>query len=265
MSRIPFVPLLATALATTVLAAFPASVPSAHAMPSSVVVKPVGTLKKTFRRSFTEYGAKVMQTICYPRGGCYGTLKGYRVARGTVEIRLTSYLVQEKIKAYDYYVLEYDVNVVRRSGSSDAGIGTFGIGSPGPSLHEHRDTKSLSAREQECDEITFTLGTPWPVVSASTDVGAITFCDEEARLSRTTSGLKSRYRANMLRHSSHLVMQRWVEVKRGVRPKFSAMVSLPDDTCTKADDGWCKEFTRSRTGARFALGTRGGLGSTDSF
>lgn len=219
-------------------------------------VQAVGEHK--YVRSWTSYGPAVVYGVCGGRSGCVSGIHHWRVSRGTATTRLTTFKVTERIRAYDYYLLDVDVATSRRTGSGDGGTAVFRIHSSGPKLYDRNDSRSIRARGSSCTTVGVQMSTPWPIVTANATVGRATFCDKSADLRRSTSGADATYQASQLSDVRHLTMQRWVKVRAGRRPRFTVAIVLPQDRCTRGNGkGYCVRYRDGANSKAVVIGTTG--------
>ncbi|MCW2755064.1 MAG: hypothetical protein JWQ32_2475 [Marmoricola sp.] len=233
------------------------SSPSVADVPYSQNVQAVGEAK--YVQSWTSYGPRYVVNFCEPRSAFCAVVENYsKASRGTATVRLTTFKVTERIRAYDYYLLDFDVTTSWRSGTGDGGTGTFKIRSTGPKLYDRNDSKAIDAQRASCTTVAVEMSTPWPLIAAGTTVGHATMCDKSADLTRSYSGSDAIYEGRMLASIRHLTMQRWVKVAHGSRPSFALTVTLPRDTCTNSDaQGHCTRFSAGSTTKSINLGTTG--------
>jgi hypothetical protein len=171
---------------------------------------------------------------------------------------MTTFKVTEKIRDFDYYLLDFDVTMSARSGTGDGGASTYRIKSTGPKLFDKNDSKTLKSDQGGCTDVAVTMSTPWPIVTASTTVGHAELCDKAATLTRSYSGADARYAGTKLAAMRHLTMQRWIKVKAGKKPSFDLGVVLPNDACTKGDGkGHCIKFDNKASSKAITINTTG--------
>jgi hypothetical protein len=208
--------------------------------------------------SFTNYGERVTQCLPpYNTGSCVHFV-GYRVARGKLQTKLTTYKLSERIRKYDYYLLDVDTLVGKHSGSSHEGPLTVTVATYGAKLVDRTETKSISAQKDSCATVDLSISTPWPGVTASTGLGSVRFCDDHASFTRKVlSSNTTRYTANRLARTNHLTINRWVKVPRGAHPSFSVSLDVPADKCTSSSDGWCKKYDNRTIVRLYSIHTTG--------
>ncbi|MBO9522847.1 MAG: hypothetical protein J7518_15040 [Nocardioidaceae bacterium] len=219
-------------------------------------VQAVGVTR--YAKSWTNYGPPVIYTFCGGRTGCTSVFGYWRVSRGTATTRVTTFKVMEKIRAYDFYLLDVDVTTSSRTGTGDGGPSAFRIHSAGPSVFDRNDSRSIDSQSSGCTTVGVTMSTPWPVVGASATVGHASLCGDHGDLIRSYSGGDAVYRGTHLDDVRHLTMQRWVQVAAGKKPSFGINVVLPLDSCTRGDGkGHCIKFSEGSTSRSIAIGTTG--------
>lgn len=181
---------------------------------------------------FRNYGEKTVCERRYPERP--PTWCGYRVTKGRIDTKLTTYKLVESRTAYDYYLVDIDMNV-SRSGSSKLGwVNGFLRTRDGVRQVDRTETATINATKNECDTLKLALATPWPVVSASADLGSVRFCDSDAYFRRNVLNWRTtEYKANRLGKTNHLSAQRWVKVPQGAQPRFTLRLVVPNDSCTK--------------------------------
>ena len=245
------------AVATAVLLSLMGSAPPSVADVSySQNVQAVGETKVV--RNWTSYGPQYFAAFCPPRSPTCAVTKWWRVSRGTSTARLTTFKVVERIKAYDYYLLDVDVTTSSRTGSGDGGTEQIAIHSGGPHLYDRNDSKSIDAKSSSCASFAVTMSTPWPFVTASSTVGHAMTCNKRADLTRTYSGADVVYRAHLLAKIRHLTMQRWVKVAAGKKPWFRVTTTLGADRCTKGDGhGHCIAYGNGSSARSTTISTSG--------
>ncbi|HET6152698.1 MAG TPA: hypothetical protein VFE15_07060 [Marmoricola sp.] len=233
------------------------SSPSVADVPYSQNVQAVGEAK--YVQTWTHYGPRLVSNFCPPRSPQCVVVENYlKVSRGTATVRVTSFKVTEKVKAYDYYLLDYDVTTSARSGTGDGGTGVFTVGSTGPALVDRDDSKAINATKSSCTTLAVGMSTPWPLVTASATIAHATLCDPGADLTRAYSGSTAVYHGKMLSQIHHLTMQRWVKVAAGAKPRFVIGLTLPRDHCTSVNSK--KQCTKGAVGTTtksIVLGTTG--------
>jgi hypothetical protein len=207
--------------------------------------------------SWTNYGEKKQN--CYgapPHPTCL--FIGYRVARGKITTKLRTYKIKDGLRKYDFYLLDVDMMNVNRSGSSKLGDASISIDFSNATLVDYTQSKSMNADEPDCHSVDVTFSTPFPYVSASTSLGEVEWCDEHASLLLTKAGDVTWYAADHLATIKHFMMDRAVKVAKGQRPRFTVHLTVPNDDCTKASDGWCKQYSNGIKTRTYKVGTSGG-------
>jgi hypothetical protein len=190
-----------------------------------VADKPV---KNRFDAPYRNWAGAFAQ--CFPHGGC---VEVDPVAKGHLRTKLTAYQLKERVKKYNYFLLDVDTSVTN-SGDSKLGTGYVKISNSfGPKLVDHTETGSVDASSPFCANLDLSLSTPWPVVSGAVSFGSVRFCSKKASFTRHVSGKDVAYKATMLGSARHLVVDRWVKVRAGVWPIFTVHVVVPRDTCTQ--------------------------------
>lgn len=194
----------------------------------------------TFDLDYNNYGEK-FQT-CDPEGIC--TEKGYKVARGTLKVKLRTYRLVEEVDKFDYYVLDVDVVNADRYGRSKRGWAKVHVTNVGRvRLIDHSDTTSVSASEPDCVDVNLSMGQSVGPASASVDWGSVRFCEKGAKyVVEKRTGDTTTYLASHTREISHFSSQRIVKVRRGKRPKFKVSVHVPTDDCTSTYQGDCDGY-----------------------
>lgn len=178
----------------------------------------------------------------------YCEFRGYRVARGEMQVKLHTYRLKEAVKKYDYYVLDVDVVNADRYGKSEKGWAKVHIDNVGKVKPvDYSDTQSISASEADCATVGLSIGHSVGPVSASVDWGSVTFCDDEASyvVDRRDGDNNTVYLATHTREISTLSSQRIVKVKRGKRPVFEVRVHVPNDDCTDTKFDNCSDYDNS--------------------
>ncbi|GAB6985486.1 hypothetical protein [Nocardioides pyridinolyticus] len=113
---------------------------------------------------------------------------GRPVARGKLKTKLSVYKIKEGMRKFDYYLLDVDMVTADRYGKWKMGGVSISVSQVGTRLVDRNDTRSLSADENECHSVDVGFSTPWPVISASADLGSITWCTEKAGLKLSSAG-----------------------------------------------------------------------------
>ena len=190
--------------------------------------------------------------------------KWYRVARGTVATRLNAFVIKEEVRAYDFYLLDVDVDLQNQSGSSKTGWTTIRVRTlaNGGTIVDTDDSKSITKDPQDCQSFPVSVGAGWGVASAGIEVGAVTFCDDAASLTHKADGAVSVYSASRIAKIRDLTASRIVKVKRGDKPKFVVTVTVPYDDCTGVVDGGahagdCDQYTNHTKSYTYRVGTKG--------
>ena len=191
--------------------------------------------------------------FCPPRSPTC-VVHGRPVARGKLQTKLSVYKVKDGIKKYDYYLLDVDAVMVEHYGKYKKGGVTIRVKSLGPKLVDHVDTKSLSATEGDCHSVDIGFQTPWPVISASADLGSITWCDDEASLKASADGT---WLLQGLGSTQHLAVDRAVKVRAGKKPKFEITVTVPIDKCTRSLQGKCVDYDGDSRTLTYRVGATG--------
>lgn len=238
---------LGVVLVAAGLAAFP-STTQADVRGDLVMVgeKPVAG---TFDLKYNNYSEKMkMCTMSRAqKRDYYCEFLGYRVARGEMQVKLHTYRLKERMKRYDYYVLDVDVTNADRYGSSKKGWVKVHIDNVGPvKLVDFSDTTSVSATQADCQVIGLSIGHSVGPVSASMDWGTVRFCDKQATYYvEGRTGDHTVYQADHTREISFLSSQRIVKVARGKKPSFKVTVHVPNDDCTASRNDRCTKYTNS--------------------
>ncbi|GAA1773641.1 hypothetical protein GCM10009795_019670 [Nocardioides hankookensis] len=246
-----------TALALTValLAATLSPIaPSQADVGVSQQAKLVGDMPVAGRYSiaYNDYGPD-RGSHCGPKTGVC-EVYGRPVARGKLQTKLSVYKIKDGIKKYDYYLLDVDMVTADRYGTWRMGGVGISVTSIGPKVVDHIDTKSLSASKGSCDEVKIGFQTPWPVISASTDLGTVTWCDDEASLKSLSAG---NWVLTGIGSTRHLAVDRAVKVLAGKKPRFRIDLSVPKDTCTRVEDKKCRAFDNGAASATYRVGSSG--------
>ena len=190
-----------------------------------VADKPV---KGRYHAAYRDFQGAFAQ--CFPRGRC---VEVEPVAKGRLKTKLTAYKLKERVKKYNYYLLDVDT-AVTNSGDANTGTGYVKVtNSDGPRLVDHTETGSVDASAPYCADLGLSLATPWPVVSGAVSLGEVRFCSKKASFTRHVSGNDVSYKATMLGSARHLDVDRWVKVRADVWPVFTVRVVVPHDKCTR--------------------------------
>lgn len=228
-----------------------------------VVLKDEAPESGRFAIRYKNYREKV-RVGCLKDGYCDGMY--YRKAEGKLQVKLSTYRIKEGRRRFDYYVLDVDTLNADREGTSEAGWFAVLVRHKGARFVDYVNTKSSSFDDdRDCREIGVGLATPWPIVSASMDLGHVRFCDEGARYShKGLSGNTSEYFAGNARDVVHVSNQRVVKVRRGDQPVFVVTVKYPTDDCTSTYNGhnpsfqgYCDDYDNEVSTRTFRIGTRG--------
>ena len=202
--------------------------------------------------AYNDYGPD-RGTYCPPRSPqC--VVHGRPVARGKLQTKLSVYKIKDGMKKYDYYLLDVDMVTADRYGTWKMGGVGISVTSVGPKLVDRIDTKSLNASKGDCHSVNIGFATPWPVISASTDLGSVTWCDDEASLTTPSVG---NWVLKGLGSTRHLAVDRAVKVRAGKKPRFKITLSVPKDTCTRALQHKCIEFDNGASSATYTVGSGG--------
>lgn len=205
-----------------------------------------------FSIAYNDYGPD-RGTYCPPRSPQCVVL-GRPVARGKLKTKLSVYKIKDGMRRFDYYLLDVDAVTADRYGKWRMGGVSISVTSVGPRLVDRTDTKSLSAREGECHSVDVGLSTPWPVISASADLGSVTWCDEDASLKLFSAG---NWVLKGLGSTRHLAVDRAVKVRSGKKPRFEITVVVPTDKCTRSIQGKCTEYDNQARSATYRVGSSG--------
>jgi len=174
--------------------------------------------------------------LCMEDGYC--EFLGYRKAEGQLGVKLTTFKIVDGRRSYDYFLLDVDIVNGDREGTSKNGWAKVAVSNYGPGLVDQSNTKSASYNDdRDCKAIGVGLSTPWPIVSASMDLGHVTFCDKGASYSHSFSSGISTYFADHTRQITHVSSQRVVKVREGKKPSFKVVLTIPVDKCTKGGGG----------------------------
>lgn len=204
--------------------------------------------------AFRNYGEK---EVCQGSRK-YGTYWcGYRVTKGKVLTKISTYKLDEGRPDYDYFLVDVDMTV-NRSGSSHWGWAHAILTTKkGTKIVDTRETGSVKANKNSCASVDLSLTTPWPGLAGSIDLGSVRFCSDEAAFTRHVRTPKmSEYKANRMGKTNHLSIQRWVKVPEGKRPSFRLKLELPRDTCTKVREKVCVGFTNGGAAKTYGIGTK---------
>lgn len=188
------------------------------------------------------------------------TWKGYKVARGTLKVRLRTYRLREGIRD-DYYVLDVDITNAGAYGGSVKGWFKLHVNNVGATrVLEHSDTKAIASRKAACDTLQLSIGQSLGPVSASMNWGTVRFCGKSAKYAiDARTGNKTVWMSTHLRATSHLSSQRIVKVPRGKKPVFEIGVHVPTDRCTqRRGSDACFGYTNGTVLKTYRIGTSGG-------
>jgi hypothetical protein len=195
-----------------------------------VADKPV---KGRFVVKYRDWSQAKASAVCVPRAGCYEVNP---VAKGQLQTKLTTYQLKERVKKYNYFLLDADT-LVTSKGDWGGSIAYVKItNADGPTLVDHTETGSVSASKPWCADVGLSLSTPWPVVVGAVDLGHVKFCDKAASFTRSRSGSTVVYKANKVASARHLDVNRWVKVRAGRWPIFTVRVVAHHDTCQEWAD-----------------------------
>jgi len=162
---------------------------------ATVPITQVATIKGqkpvsgTYDAGYTSYGEKV----CVNPRAC--SKNYYRVARGTLQTKLNSYVIKDGIKRFDFYLLSVDTALAGQSGSSALGAATLQVRTISGKIVDTDDSKSIKKEPKKCTAYPVTVGAGWGVASGGIEVGAITLCNDRlggARVQRRGRGLHRR-------------------------------------------------------------------------
>lgn len=208
----------------------------------------------SFKLRYKNYAGKYR--ICDDQHCVYD---GMKVSDGTLEVRLTTYKVREGIDKLDYYLFDVDTVNAGRGGKSDGGWANVRVSNVKVKPTAFNDTKSVSAKEEDCKSVVLGMSTPWPWVSASFDLGSVRFCDDSASYRKEAVGSTAKYQARDLRDISSFDSERAVKVPAGKRPTFRVSFEIPVDVCTKVGETnhRCWEYDNRRRTKTFYIGTTG--------
>jgi hypothetical protein len=201
---------------------------------------------------YNDYGPD-RGTYCPPRSP-HCVVQGRPVARGKLQTKLSVYKIKDGMRKFDYYLLDVDMVTADRYGAWKMGGVAISVTNVGPRLVDRNDTRSLSAEENECHSVDVGLSTPWPVISASADLGSVTWCTKKASLRLSSAG---NWVLQGLGSTRHMAVDRAVKVRAGAKPRFKVTIVVPKDTCTRALQGKCIEFDNGASSATYRVGSSG--------
>lgn len=215
----------------------------------------------TYDFKYTNYSER----ICMRMEDGFCTYVGYRVAHGTLHVKLHTYRLVEELDDYDFYILDVDVSNSDRSGKSKNGwaqIKVENIRPPGRGrvrLVDYADTKSISANEPDCKTLNLSIGHTVGPASASLDWGSVEFCDKAASydVDRREGANRTVYMAHHAREIARFSSQRIVKVAAGKRPAFKVTVNFPTDDCTSSRNGVCKTYDNDTQAYGYIIKTTG--------
>lgn len=247
------------ALVAAALSAVTVTPPASATVPITQVatIKGQKPVSGTYDAGYTSYGEKV----CVNPRAC--SKNYYRVARGTLQTKLNSYVIKDGIKRFDFYLLSVDTALAGQSGSSALGAATLQVRTISGKIVDTDDSKSIKKEPKKCTAYPVTVGAGWGVASGGIEVGAITLCNETASVGLAYSGADAVYTADGLPKIRHLTLSRIVKVKAGSRPKFQVIVTYPTDACTRTGPagtgtaGKCTRFEDHTSTITYTVGTRG--------
>ena len=213
--------------------------------------------------NFTDYGDWYKR--CFYHGHdapptC--TNYGYRAAHGQFQTKLTTYRLKERIRKYDYYLLDADTNVAKHSGSYTWGDSYVMVHQTGSAIVSRTESKSIRRDSGSCAALQLGISTPWPGITASVPLGTVTLCATNSSFNRHVStSTYTWYKDSGLAKTNHLDVNRWVQVKAGVHPSFKVQVRVPVDHCTKyktvGSSNWCQSFDNLWTTKSYYVHTTG--------
>ncbi|MEP9365588.1 hypothetical protein ABLE68_21650 [Nocardioides sp. CN2-186] len=214
----------------------------------------------TYDFAYNNYSEKITPCV-----GAHCYFKGYRVSNGTLHVKLHTYKLVERIRDYDYYVLDVDVDNGSRGGASHNGWAQVFVENAANArgravrMVDYSDTKSISANSPDCTSLSLAMGHAVGPVSASVSWGSVEFCDKAASydIDRHEGANRTVFMAHDARNVARFSTQRIVKVPRGAKPSFKVTVHIPRDVCTSADDNICNKYRNATATWSHVINTTG--------
>lgn len=117
------------------------------------------------------------------QAGYLGT--AYNISKGTLTYSMKVYRLKERVRKYDYFLLDVTAQTSRRRGND--GRATFRLGTD-RTVDYTNYTSTVRDSPSECKTFPVSVGgTVWPNVSISTTVGHIKTCGKDFTMTRATS------------------------------------------------------------------------------
>lgn len=187
---------------------------------------------------------------------------GFRAAGGEFRTSMNAFRIKEGLTNYDFYLLDADIVVGDHSGTDRGGRAKIYVSTGNATLVDFYDSKSLKATQSSCHKVNVAMSTPWPWVSASADLGTVSFCDSNASLTVARDGKTAIWTANRIAKINHITVNRVVKVPRGQKPTFNVKVVVPTDTCSHYmnDSQYgriCYTYTNGSATRRYSVTTTG--------
>ncbi|MCL3837498.1 hypothetical protein [Aeromicrobium duanguangcaii] len=219
----------------------------------------------TYKVTYVDYGsndsADLTNNECPARRHCPKFF--YTLSQGRLSVKLNAYRISERMKKYDFYLLDVDSSVDKKKGTGGHGTASFKVAASQRGLIDVDDTRSVSKKATKCTSFPVSVGAGFYGASAAIGVGSIRYCAKSASFTMKQSGTAAAvYTATSLPKINALTTGRIVKVRAGTKPNFAVRVTYPADTClkrrTKAPaKGQCSKFKNGSRSMVYRIGTSG--------
>lgn len=189
------------------------------------------TAKNRQIKSFTMH----FQRIC-PECKDGGVILYFTKARAKVHFQVGTYRIADENHKYDFYFVDVDASMSKRSGDMGYGwLDTDLVSIGSTKIVSDSYTLGKSAENVgSCKSFPVDLGVGFFGVSAGTEVGAVSLCHDgskmtSADLSHSMHGGRT-YHATGIAGIRSLDMRRFVRVPQGAHPRFGIVATTNHDT-----------------------------------
>ena len=206
-----------------VLAASLTSAVPAHAYPYAIQIKQVG-LKKT-------------QTSYYRNYANRRVIPDEDFDAGRLKVVATPHKIKEGLDDYSQFLLNLQVSKSKRRGALDIGWAQIYVTPLGYKKISESAATGDAKLNRSCSTIDLSLNKSFGPISGSAKIGTLESC-RYAKIDLTNHSRKSGatgWKLTKLRHLKAGELELYLQVPKGVRPRWRVSVTTPRDSCRDDD------------------------------
>ena len=194
----------------------------AEAYPYVIQIKQVG-VKKTKKFVYRNYANQ-------------RTVRDEDFDAGRLTVVATPYKISEGMRKKDQFLLNLRLSKSKRQGGLDIGWAQIYVTPLGYRKISDAGATRDAQVNRSCSTAKLTLGKAFGPISASTKIGTLRSC-RYARIDRTNFSRSSGavgWKIDKLRHLKSGALELYLQVPKGVRPRWKISVTTPRDSCSDA-------------------------------